>query len=285
MSVIKGYHDPDKEYDYTYLALGAGIQSTALLLMCNKPELREKYNVPLPDIAVFSDTQGEPEFTTDQVKRLQDISDIKVITATAGNLGELYINGAVHGKHRFSSIPCFVKAQGEDRPNMVPRHCTRDFKIIPMERAIRGELGYIPRQRVKENVRALIGISFDEATRMKPNSTRWIDNQYPLVDARIRRDQCLEIIAEYDWPMPEKSACIFCPFRSNAGWQYYKTQHPEVFQEAVEFDRSIRDQSKTGLIGQAYLHRQCKPLDEIDFVGDQMTFDFFVDECHGHCGV
>ena len=64
MSVLHGYYDPDKDYDYTYLALGAGVQSTALLLMCDKG----LHGAPRPDVAIFSDTQSEPGYITEQVE-------------------------------------------------------------------------------------------------------------------------------------------------------------------------------------------------------------------------
>ncbi|MAH44903.1 hypothetical protein CMI37_03690 [Candidatus Pacearchaeota archaeon] len=278
MSVLHGYYDPDKDYDYTYLALGAGVQSTALLLMCDKG----LFNAPRPDVAIFSDTQSEPGYITEQVEALRAISSIPVVTVTAGNLGEDYIRAAVHGEGRASSIPCFTKDAADNR-GMIQRQCTRDYKVDPIEKWVRKSLGYQPRQRIKESVRCLMGISLEEASRMKPSRTGWIDNQYPLVDERIRRDQCLDIVAEHDWPTPQKSACIFCPFRSNAGWQYYKERQPEIFAEAVAFDKAIRKQVR--LRADAYLHRSCKPLDEIDFTGGQLTFDFFQDECEGHCGV
>ena len=77
----------EEKFDFTYLSLGAGIQSTAMLLMANSPELRKKYNIPLPAYAVFSDTQSEHPWLYAHLEKLKELSDIPIVVVTAGNLG------------------------------------------------------------------------------------------------------------------------------------------------------------------------------------------------------
>ena len=48
------------------LALGAGVQSTALALMMHAGE------IPAPDFALFADTQGEPRGVYEHLKRLKE---------------------------------------------------------------------------------------------------------------------------------------------------------------------------------------------------------------------
>ena len=48
---------PDKT-KYNVLSLGAGVQSTAMALMATKGEI-----TPMPDIAIFADTQAEPKIS------------------------------------------------------------------------------------------------------------------------------------------------------------------------------------------------------------------------------
>lgn len=62
-----------------------------------------------------------------------------------------------------------------------------------------------------------------------------------------------------------------------------KINHPDEFADAVLLDHEIRQMPK--FRGQAFLHRSCKPLDEIDFNLDQLELDLFINECEGHCGL
>ena len=47
------------DYDYTYLSLGAGVQSSALLVLGCTDE-----RVPKPDVAIFADTGTSPHMCT-----------------------------------------------------------------------------------------------------------------------------------------------------------------------------------------------------------------------------
>jgi hypothetical protein len=72
-----------------------------------------------------------------------------------------------------------------------------------------------------------------------------------------------------------------------------KSEDPESWNQAVEVDRMIRNaesRCNQGMRDQMWLHRSCKPLDEIDFnksakdVKGQSFFSFAA-ECEGMCGV
>ena len=65
---------------------------------------------------------------------------------------------------------------------------------------------------------------------------------------------------------------------------------PVSFADAVEFDHKIRS-TGAGLAvykeAKQYLHRSCKPLDEVDFrnLEDKGQLNMFNNECEGMCGV
>ena len=141
------------DYDFTYLALGAGVQSSALLVLSNQGKL------PRADVAIFADTQDEPAWVYDHLERLMAWSEIPVEVVTAGSLsGQL--TEALEGKRkRFASIPAFTLMT--DGSNSVPlrRQCTREYKIAPIEKRVRGLLGYKPRRRIRERVRVSVGLT------------------------------------------------------------------------------------------------------------------------------
>jgi len=277
---------------YKYMSYGAGVQSTAMLGM----SALGLYNVPRVDLAIFSDTQREPQWVYDTMTHMQEWlkpHGIKLITATAGDIGQKIFD-RIDGKVKSApAIPAFVK-NADGTTGILRRHCTRDYKIRPIERALREFMGYGPRKQKKdETAWGLIGISIDEVERMKDNPTPWIENKFPLIDARINREDCVRIIEEMGLPRPLKSSCYFCPYHSNHYWRSMQNEFPEEFQKCIDFDERIRNMKNAGVEGQVFLHPSCVPLSEADFTGKKndidgqfdMFPDMFKNDCEGMCGV
>jgi hypothetical protein len=265
----------------TYLSFGAGVQSTALLIMSNLGLL----DCPKADLAVFADTGDEPSWVYENVKRLKAWSKIPVDIVKQGHL-----SADVIGRHngtggRFAAIPAFTL--GDDgRASILRRQCTREYKIQPIERHVREHGGITKGKRAKGvlDATALIGISLDEATRMKPSRTPWVTNRYPLVDAGLRRGDCLRIIREAGFPEPQKSSCVFCPYHSDEFWRKLGKNYPEEFEKAATFDDAIRDMSRSGVARPMFLHRSLKALRTIDFDKQARLFgDLEDEECEGGC--
>jgi hypothetical protein len=69
-----------------------------------------------------------------------------------------------------------------------------------------------------------------------------------------------------------------------------QTEEPEEFARAVKFERDLQKAkaNSDNIESTPFLHRSCKPLDQIDFRSTvergQMEFSFD-DECEGMCGV
>ena len=121
-------------------------------------------------------------------------------------------------------------------------------------------LGLRPRQRVPAGttVELWLGISTDEAMRMKDSRDRWMTNRYPLIEAGMSRSDCADWWAtRYDRPL-ERSACVACPFQSRQRWVEAKRRWPGLFAEAVEIDANLRE--GLGLDKTPYLHMLRMPL-------------------------
>lgn len=133
-----------------------------------------------------------------------------------------------------------------------------------------------------------IGISRDEAHRMKPSRVDYIENYWPLVNKGMSRNSCLEWMEKNKFPTPPRSACVFCPFHHDSEWKRLKEIEPEEWSKAVEFEISLQAAAKTQevLIGTPFLHQSCKPLSEVDFIEPKETQGLlFGNECEGMCGV
>ena len=276
-------------YDFTYLCLGAGVQSSALVAACDKRLKINGYEFPLPDVVLFADTQADPPWITDQVARLKDISSLEIRTVTAGSLrqdslyGKPGLNKLGRPFQKFVTLPVYG-LNPDGTTTLLRRQCTREYKIAPIEKEVRKILGYKKGQRIKENCRALLGISLEEAQRMKPSQTAWVTNSYPLVEARLRRHDCHNILKETGFPAAKRSACTFCPFHTKEEWAELKKTN--LWDEIVQFDKAIRHLSRKGKAAPVFLHPSCKPIDEIDFSdGGQLEFPFINGCDEGHCGV
>ena len=260
--------------DFRYISFGAGVQSTALLVL----SALELKGVPKADCAIFADTGDEPPWVYDTLEYMKEWSDIPIYETSKGMLSA---NVLSNGK--FVPIPVFSQRAESAGENQLRRQCTREYKITPIEKKVRELLGYNKGQRVKHTATAMIGISLDEATRMKESRTNWVKNEYPLVDIGFRRGNCIKLLQEYGIPVPKKSSCTYCPYHSNAYWRDLKHNYPELWTGVTIFDHQIRELSMQGADKPVYLHRSLLPMANVDLSEDQT--DLFESECEGYCGV
>lgn len=271
------------DFDYTYLSLGAGVQSSALLVLACQGK------VPMPDSAIFADTGDEPEYVYDYLKVLTEYAEpfgIEVLVAQTGVLSEAVFKAQESGKS-FLKIPAFTRGE---KQGMLARRCTADYKITPVAKKVRELLGYKPRQQIKEKVRAMLGISIDEIQRAKDSWYPYIVNTWPLIDLGIRREQCIEICRTAGLPEPQKSACVYCPYHSDPHWQWLKDEQPAEFAKAIEFDEKLRNVNTSAEKGddelEFFLHRSCVPLADVALnAGDPDQINLWSNECEGMCGV
>jgi len=230
---------------------------------------------PMPDAAIFADTQWEPPSVYATLEWLQRECNIPISVVSKGDIREDALSG-----RRFASMPVFTKNL-DGKKGMLRRQCTGEYKINPIQQEVRRLCGIKPHKWFKGQVEMWIGISMDEVERMKDNRTKWITNRWPLIEAKLTRRDCLEWLKERGYPKPTKSACIGCPFHDDGTWRVMKEQEPDQFADAVDFDQRVRHISK--LDSEVFLHRSLQPLDEVEF-GDANPRTF-VQECEGMCGL
>ena len=270
------------------LSLGAGVQSTTLALMAAAGEVG-----PMPDVAIFADTQWEPRAVGDHLAWLAsgNVLPFPVHVVTAGNIREAILARRNTTGGRFAAIPWFgrvVQPNGAYGDVIGRRQCTSEYKLAPIMRECRRLLGKGPRERIaKGAVEVWIGISTDEAVRMKPARQQWMTNRWPLIEAGMSRQDCLRWIERNGYPAPPKSSCIGCPFHSNAHWRAMRDTSPDEWADAVAVDKALREGPGRGIRAVEYMHPQRVPLDEADLStqADYHAGDLFGNECEGMCGV
>lgn len=263
------------------LSLGAGVQSTTLALMAAHNK------VPMPDCAIFADTQWEPRAVYDHLAWLRspNVLPFPVHVVTAGNIRENLRTRRNTTGGRFTAIPWHtINPNGSH--GMGRRQCSSEYKLAPIARKIRELLGKPGHAHIAPGtVEVMIGISRDEAHRAKPARQRYMINIFPLLDLGMRRGDCLRWLAQHEYPTPPKSACIGCPFHDNAYWRHLRDHSPDEWSGAIRADRELRKGDARGMRTIEYMHPDRVPLDQADIDREIRQMDLFGNECNGICGI
>lgn len=158
-------------------------------------------------------------------------------------------------------------ATRSEREGMGRRQCTKEYKLGPINRKVRELLGAsppdfrtVPRGRTAEQ---WIGFSADEIGRVNDGrSPGYVRPRYPLIDLGMDRKACERWLTSRGWVGVSKSACIGCPYTTNAGWREMRDQRPDDWADVVDLDERIRKGGARGanLRGEAFLHRSRIPL-------------------------
>ena len=218
----------ERESDARYVAsYGGGVNSTAMII--------HLVNNGLPlDCVVFSDTGNEMPETYEYLKVMK------------GYLQRLDIP--------FEIVSTRNKTSLSDRcqkrrviPSQVWRWCTRDMKVTPIHAFYRA---------LKSHVYQYMGIDYGEVRRMKPSGEDWITNLYPLVDSRIDRRGCIDLIGDAGLAVPVKSGCTMCPFNSMERWAEIHENHPDLYRQAVELEEGGKHFGRQHLAPKGYTLRE-----------------------------
>jgi hypothetical protein len=249
------------------LSLGAGVQSTATLL------LAEAGRIEPFDAAIFADTGWEPRAVYDHLAMLERTVKTPIIRVSGGNIRDTTIP---FGSGGALDAPFFLVNQRGGK-GMARRQCTTKLKVMPVRR----ELRRLMRKAGAKRAELSFGISTEESERMRTPDVAYLDHAYPLIDLRWHRAHCAAYLLEHGIKAP-RSACIGCPYRSNKEW---RDLEPDEFQDAVAWEREVQTVGlRRGVT--PFVHAQRVSLDEVDLSTEEERGQLsFADECEGMCGV
>lgn len=248
-----------------YFSFGGGVQSTAALVLAAQGKLQV-------DAFLFANVGDDSEHPA----TLRYVREIAMPYAAAHGLtlvelqrkdkhGQpVTIYGKLLSRERSIDIPVRMANGAPGR-----RSCTGDFKVKVTAK-------YAWQHGARHNHPAVmqVGISWDERLRQRNDSgLSYITLAYPLVDMRITRQDCMNVIRDAGLLVPPKSSCWFCPFHTLPVWQRMRDTEPDLFQKAVDLERLIN--VRRARIGRdaAYLTRFARPLDRV--VGDAARATLF----------
>lgn len=266
------------------ISLGAGVQSSTMALMAAAGEI-----TPMPKCAIFADTGDEPQAVYDWLGKLAAILPLQIEIAYRRN--GLPIKGCME-RHKlsdfiveggFSQIPCFTRSVN-GKAAFGKRQCTRHWKINPVHQKIRELLGAVRKRMESGSVVLWQGISMDEISRMKPSRDAWLTHRFPLIEERMTRGDCVRWLTKHGYPVPPKSACVYCPYKDRARWAADKARGGQEWETVRRVDAVLAGRGE-------YLTADLKRIDDIDFTKPLPKHDdprqvlLFNNECEGMCGV
>lgn len=284
------------------LSLGAGVQSTALLMLILEGEVA-------CDAAVFADTGWEPAAVYGHLEQLRALAAMRgfpLYVVSNGNIRDTTARDDFYHAPYYLRSPCsecaslgelpwrWVTDRGEGADafegdnDVVPwrvlrlaepgrcgyckgtgwtegmsrRQCTHQLKIVPIRRKIRELLIERDLAPTPGTVECLLGISLDEVQRMKPSDAQYVVNRWPLIEMHWSRRDCMAYLERIGMTAP-RSACIGCPYHSDKEWRALRDDAPDEFADAVRFEQELQGVG-AALRGLPFLHRQRVPLNEVD---------------------
>lgn len=237
----------------TVIAYGGGVQSTALVVLAATGQLHA-------DAALFCNVGDDSEHPDTLVY----VREVAIPWATARGF-------PVHELHRHlrdgtpetlmgrltkqgsRSLPIPVRMS-----NGAPgrRSCTADFKIKVMAKWLKAHGA----SAVNPST-VYIGIStdeFDRATNRKVAPYERVE--YPLLERRLDRAACAQIIRAAGLPVPPKSACYFCPFHKAQTWAEQRRDRPDLFAKSADLEALLNERRDVLGKDHVYLTRYAKPL-------------------------
>jgi len=125
------------------------------------------------------------------------------------------------------------------------RNCTATFKVERFENWMRDTFG-------DETVEVWIGFEANETDRMAKDPHAGVgisqrQNRYPLNEWHLCRCRAERYVRELGYPVPRKSACMFCPYGSKGDWRKLYEEIPGTFARIAKLETDKPSTDKENL--------------------------------------
>lgn len=266
---------------------GGGVQSNAVLVLQAMGKLANPFDLfVFANVGNDSENPATIEYVERYAKPFAEEHNITFIEVQKKRYGQPEtVRQSVMRDNKSVTIPAFFWGK-DGTPKRGARSCTLDFKGVQVDKVVK-DFGASY---------AVIGIGFstDEYHRVRTDFLQWRDVvnprnpksakigftkkiEYPLIDLRLSRADCLKAIASAGLPPAPKSACYFCPLHNRESWMDLHRTSPDLFNDSVLIEEKIREKRDV------YLTRFMKPLDEAINTDQDFMFDEGCDD--GYCFV
>ena len=226
------------------LSYGGGLDSFAMLLTAIK-------RGELPDVVVFMDT-GHPDDPGEWPGTYRHIDEVvRPICAQHGiefvriDHTNYPVRGGTKGEAR--SLFAWWEAR-HSMPMAGPgRQCTTIAKVERFEKwasdrwpgqDVEVWIGFEAGEEDRAAKDPNTGATYKEPKRTKkgakPRARR--HNRFPLMEQGLCRCRCEALVRASGYPVPRKSACVFCPFATLGDWQTFARELPDQYARVVQME-------------------------------------------------
>jgi hypothetical protein len=208
---------------------GGGTNSTGLLVGLHERKIR-------PDLIVFADTGDEKPGTYEHLWRLHAwLAKVRFPPITV--LRRKISRGKNKGRVFTLEEECYANKTLPSRAFGFSG-CSVKWKA----QVVDGALKRAYREHIRKGgaIRRMIGIDYGELHRAKFQPTPPFEWEYPLIDWRWTRQECLDAIKRAGIADPGKSACFYCPSSRKVEVVDLMLRHPDLFDRAVAMERMAR---------------------------------------------
>ncbi len=218
------------------LAYGGGLDSFAVLLLAitaGKP----------PDVVVFCDVSNgspsaDPTEPGEWPGTYKHIREIVMPLCEHHGIQFVWLTTIAYPVRDASSLFSWMEARRQIPVAGPARICTIVAKVERFER-------WLDDQYPDQDVHVWVGFEAGEEKRAKydPNAGKKRKpkpgrarrhNVFPLIEMRFCRCRCEILVRSMGFPVPRKSACVYCPYGSRGDWQKLAKDLPRQFAAAVE---------------------------------------------------
>jgi hypothetical protein len=255
---------------------GGGVQSTAALVLAARGEIDYRIFVHA-DVGADSENPATVTYYNEVHHPYAAAHGIQLIEVRRTKRDKSTPTLLQNIEQSKRSLPLPIRMANGAPGN---RTCTNDYKIVPVDK-------WLKSQKATADNPAIVGlgISLDELTRMRTahdSTASFRLRDYPLITLRLRRDDCVRIIADAGLPPAPKSSCWFCPFHRRKTWQEMHDNEPELFAKSVALEAMLNERRQMLGKDNVWLTAYNMPLDQV-IAGHQSGMDFD-DNCEsGYC--
>lgn len=215
-------------------AYGAGRDSTALLILLKRRGIR-------PDLILFADTGSEKKLTYDY---------LLIMNGWLASVGFPLITLVKKRSPKCGDTSLYAECiRKKMLPSIAYGHhsCSEKWKQSPQEIYLNHwGPAFLSWRRGRKVIRA-IGYESTECNRverattyLKKKPSKKFDYWYPLVEAGLNLDACIELIESEGLPVPIKSACFFCSGSKKPEIEWLSREDPEQFQQALVLEETAQ---------------------------------------------
>jgi hypothetical protein len=215
------------------LSYGAGLDSFAMLVEALRRGDR-------PDVVAFVDVSNgtidrDPTEPGEWPGTYRHMREVVIPLCKQAGIEFEWLDSTRFPVRDASSLFSWLRARQQIPVAGPNRICTRIAKVERFE-------AWLASRWPEQIVEVWIGFEAGEEARAekdpnagKPNGLR--KNRFPLMEWGLCRCRCEALVRAAGYPVPRKSACVFCPYGTKGDWQTLARELPTEFEATAELER------------------------------------------------